>query len=180
MERFEGNGSGSRNEKAVPPDEAASKGREAGRGEDHPENLAHKGPEILRTEKTSSPSKTTVKEIKERMAKGLRLLNFVPKWFKERISCSSRDSKEIHEFWKVAKHLAKRTFGPLMGADEWQAVVSAAAREFYMAAKAATRGKFKMGNSFGFFHAVLEAEGYAHLRRRTQESSGLFYNWLED
>ncbi len=153
---------------------------EASRGEDRPDNLAHKEPEILRTEKTSSPSKTSSKEIKERMAKGLRLLNFVPRWFRERISCASREPREIHELWKVAKHLAKRTFGSFMGADEWQAVVSRAAREFYLSAKAAARGKFKMGNPFGFFHAVLEAEGYAHLRRRTQEESGLFYNWLED
>lgn len=155
-------------------------GIEAGGGAGRSENLAHKEPEILRTEKTSSPSKTTVKEIKERMAKELRLLNFVPRWFKERIGCVSRDPKEIHELWKVSRHLAKRTFGSFMGADEWQSVVSKAAREFYLSAKAAAQGKFKMGNPFGFFHAVLEAEGYAHLRRRAQEESGLFYDWLDD
>jgi len=149
-------------------------------GEDRPEKPAHKEAEILHTEKTTSPSKTTVEEIKERMAKGRRLLNFVPKWFRERIVCCSRDGREVYEFWKVFKHLSKRTFGALMGADELQEVVSKAIREFYLSAKAAARGKFRMANPFGFFHTVLEAEGYAHIRREAQASSSLLYNWLED
>ena len=150
------------------------------RGENRSENLAHKEPEILRTEKTTSPSKTTYKEIKERMAKGPRLLNFVPRWFKERIGCASRGPKEIHEFWKVSRHLERRTFGAVMNADEWQEVVGRATREFYLSAKAAAHGKFKMDNPFGFFHAVLEAEGYAYVRRQVHESSDLFYDWLQD
>ena len=149
------------------------------REEDCPEKLAHKESEILRTKKTTSPLKTIVKEIKERMASGRRLLNFVPRWFKDRIGCCAREGREVYEFWKVAKHLKKRTFGVVMSTDEWQEVVGGAIREFFLSAKAATRGKFKMGNPYGFFHAVLEAEGYARVRRQVHESSDLFYNWLE-
>lgn len=158
----------------------SGQGASDGMGADRPENLAHKGAEILHTEKTTSPSKTTVEEIKERMAKGLRLLNFVPGWFRERIACCSKDGREVYEFWKVAKHLVKRAFGTLMGANELQDIVSKAIREFYLSAKAAARGKFRMANPYGFFHAVLEAEGHAYVRRRAQQASGVLYNWLAD
>lgn len=142
--------------------------------------VAYKGEENLHTEKTSSPSKTTVKEIKERKANTNRLLNLVPRWFQDRISCCSKDAREVFEYWKVSKHLVKKTFGSLVGADEWQEIVCKSAREFYLSAKAASRGKFKMHNPVGFFHSVLEAEAYAHVRHCAQESSWVFYNWLED
>ena len=158
----------------------SSKAVAAGKGEDRFEELAHKEPENLRTDKTTSPFKTTVKKIKERMASGKRLLNFVPKWFKERIGCCAREGREVFEYWKVAKHLMKRTFGAVMSIDEWRETVDRAIREFFLSAKAASRGKFKMDNPFGFFHAVLETEGYAHVRRRTQDESGVLYDWLED
>lgn len=151
----------------------------ASKGEDRFENVAHKEPENLRTVKTTSSSKTTSKEQEERMAKERRLLNFVPKWFRERIACCSAKGREVHEYWKVAKHLMSRTFGAAIETQDRRAVVSAAVREFYQSAKAASRGKFRMANPFGFFHSVLEAEAYAHVRRCAQRMSGVFYNWLE-
>lgn len=151
-----------------------------GRGEDRPEKVAYKGEENLHTKKTSSPSKTTVKEIKERKANANRLRNFVPRWFQDRISCCSKDAREVFEYWKVSKHLVKKTFGSLVGADEWQEIVRRSAREFYLSAKAASRGKFKMHNPVGFFHSVLEAEAYAYVRRAAQHASPMLYNWLED
>ena len=147
---------------------------------DRSENVAHKEPENLRTVKTTSPSKTTFKEQEERMAKERRLLNFVPKWFRERISCCSAKGKEVHEYWKVAKHLMGRIFGAAIEAKDRQAVISAAVREFYRSAKAASRGKFKMANPFGFFHAVLEAEGHAFARRQAHGKSGTLYDWLAE
>lgn len=141
--------------------------------------VAYKGEENLHTEKTNSSSKTTVKEIKERKANDNRLLNFVPKWFQDRIGCCSRDAREVFEYWKVSKHLVRKTFGSLVEANEWQEIVCKSAREFFLSAKAASRGKFKMHNPVGFFHSVLEAEAYAYVRHCAHESSGVFFNWLE-
>lgn len=141
--------------------------------------VAYKGEENLHTEKTNSSSKTTVKEIKERKANDNRLLNFVPKWFQDRIGCCSRNAREVFEYWKVSKHLVRKTFGSLVEANEWQEIVCKSAREFFLSAKAASRGKFKMHNPVGFFHSVLEAEAYAYVRHCAHESSGVFFNWLE-
>lgn len=160
--------------------EPCAGGVEEFRGESRSEKVAHKGEENLRTIKTSSPFKTTLKKTKERIANGKRLLNFVPKWFQNQIGCCSRDAREVFEYWKVTKHLARRTFGSVVGADEWRETVGKAVREFYLSAKAASRGKFKMNNPVGFFHSVLEAEAYAYVRRCAQRTSGIFYNWLED
>ena len=113
------------------------------------ENVAYKGAENLHTKKTTSPPKTSLKESKERMAKDVRLLNFVPAWFKERIGCCAMEAREVHEYWKVCRYLMRRTFGSLMGAKEWQGTVNAAIREFYLSAKASTRGKFQMHNVAG-------------------------------
>ena len=143
------------------------------------EKLAHKDPENLHTKKTTSSFKTTIKEIKERCAKELRLLNFIPKWFKEQIACYSKKAREVYEYWKVTKHLMNRTFGTAIEAEEKQAVVRSTVREFFLSAKAAARGKFRMHNPYGFFHAVLKAEGYAYIRRKGQASSTILYNWLE-
>lgn len=142
--------------------------------------VAYKDGENLHTKKTSSPSKTTVKELKERKANVNRLLNFVPRWFQDRIGCCSRDAREVFEYWKVSKHLVKKTFGSLVEADEWREIVRKSVREFYLSAKDASQGKFKIHNPIGFFHSILEAEAYAHVRRCAQDSSGVFYNWLED
>lgn len=149
-------------------------------GEERPKKVAHKEAEKLRTEKTTSFSKTTAKEVKERKANGNRLLNFVPKWFQDRIGCCSKDAGEVLEYWKASRHLVRKTFGSLVGADEWQEIVCKSAREFYLSAKAASRGKFKMHNPVGFFHSVLEAEAYAYVRRAAQHASPMLYNWLED
>ena len=148
--------------------------------EERIENVAYKEPENLHTKKTTSLFKNPPKEHKERIAKERRLLNFVPKWFKDRIACCSTQGRAVYEYWKVAKHLMGRTFGPAIAAKDVQEVVGRAVREFFLSAKEAARGKFRMSNPFGFFHAVLEAEGYAHVRREVQTSSPLFYNWLED
>lgn len=150
------------------------------KGEGRFKNAAYKGEENLHANKTKPPSKTTVKEIKERMANGKRLLNFIPEWFQDRMGWYSRDAREMLEYWKVSRHLVRRTFGSLLGAEEWQEIVRRSAREFYLSAKAASCGKFKMHNPVGFFHSVLEAEAYAHVRHCAQESSSVFYNWLEE
>ena len=175
-ERFSPEVKGERKNAAEP----CSDGVEECRGGSRSEKVAHKGEGNLHTMKTSSPFKTTLKEIKERIANGKRLLNFVPKWFQDQIGCCSRDAKEVFEYWKVTKHLARRTFSSLIGAHEWKEVVCKSTRSFYLSAKAASRGKFKMHNPVGFFHSVLEAEAYAHVRHCVQESSDVLYNWLED
>lgn len=149
-------------------------------GKSQAQKLAHKDPENLRTKKTTSLFKTSLKDHKERIAKDRRLLNFVPKWFKEKIACCSTKAKEVYEYWKVTKHLMDRTFGTSIKAKEREGVVARSIRELFLSAKASARGKFKMRNPFGFFHAILEAEGYAYVRREAQASSLIFYNWLED
>lgn len=149
-------------------------------GKEPSKNVAHKAKKNLRTNKTTSPPKTTVKENKERIAKDRRLLNFIPRWFKEQIACYTSEAKTTYELWKVAKHLVERKLGSMIDVEERKDVVRRAIREFYLSAKAAARGKFDMRNPFGFFHTVLEAEGYAHVRRQVQASSSLFYNWLEE
>ena len=148
-------------------------------GEDRSGKPAHKEPENLRTDKTISPSKTSLKEHKERITKTDRLLNFVPQWFKEQISCYTGEAKSTYELWKVTKYLMNRTFGTAIDVEERQIVVRKAIREFYLSAKASVRGKFKMRNPFGFFHSILEAEGHAHARRQAHAESSLLYNWLE-
>ena len=159
--------------------EAAIAAREKD-AEEASENVAHKEQENLRTIKTTSPSKTTEKENKERKAKDRRLLNFVPQWFKEQVACYTKEPKPTFELWKVVKHLIERRLGCAIAVEDRQEVVRRAVREFYRSAKAAARGTFAMRNPFGLFHAILEAEGYAHARRQAHASSPLFYNWLEE
>lgn len=148
-------------------------------GKPQVEKLAHKDAENLHTKKTTSSFKTSLKDHKERIAKENRLLNFVPKWFKERIACCSTKGKEVYEYWKVAKHLMNR-FGAAIKKEERNEIVSGSIRELYLSAKASARGKFEMRNPYGFFHAILEAEGYAHIRREAQASSLVLYDWLEN
>lgn len=145
-----------------------------------PKKVAHKEGENLHTKKTISSFRSTIKEFKERITSVQRLLNFVPRWFKEQISCYSKDEKEVYELWKVTKQLMRGTFDASLKASERQGVIRAAIRSFYLSAKAAARGKFRIHNPFGFFHTVLEAEGHAHIRRQAQASSSVLYNWLED
>lgn len=148
-------------------------------GELQAKKLAHKDAENLRTQKTTSLFKTSLKDHKERIAKEHRLLNFVPKWFKEKIACCSTKGREVYEYWKVTKHLMDCTFGTSINQEEREGVVARSIRELFLSAKASARGKFEMRNPYGFFHAILEAEGYAHIRREAQASSLIFYNWLE-
>ena len=160
--------------------ERAAQASVATEGEDRSEKPAHKESENLRTDKTTSPNKTSSKENRERITKTDRLLNFVPQWFKEQISCYTGEAKPTYELWKVAKHLMSRTFGTAIDVEERQVVVRKAVREFYLSAKASVRGKFKMRNPFGFFYSILEAEGHAHARRKAQSSSSVLYDWLEE
>lgn len=169
-----------------------------------PQELAHKSGENLHTKKALSSSKPVAKATRERIAstrseneqqesiqtKGKnkskgpasskRLLNLVPEWFRERIACCAREAKAVHEYWKVAKHLTRKV--SCIGADGEgeKLVVETAVREFFKASKAATKGRFVMANPYGFFHSVLEAETTAHIRRRAQEESPVFYDWLAE
>lgn len=164
------------------------------------EEPAHKESENLHTKKAPSPSKPAAKAARQRLAnrrpesrqqgktgtepeaparsKGgsKRLLNLVPEWFRERIACCAREPEAVHEYWKVAKHLSRKVF--TLGAADEESVVSTAVREFFRASKAATKGRFAMANPFGFFHAVLEAEATAHVRRRAHDESPVLYDWL--
>ena len=162
-------------------------------------NLAHKEGENLHTKKAPSPSKPVAKATRERMAstrpeaeqqekanaKGKipargdkRLLNLVPEWFQERIACCTREPKAVHEYWKVARHLTRKVFDLGADGEGERFVIQTAIREFFKASKAAARDKFIMRNPFGFFHAVLEAETTAHVRRRAHDESPVLYDWL--
>lgn len=149
-------------------------------GGEAPEKVAHKDEENLHTKKTKSSLKTSLKEYKERNTKVRRLLNFVPKWFKEKIACCATAPKEIYEFWKVSKHLTDRKHGNHINKDEMITIVTEAVREFYLAAKAASQGKFPMMNPYGFFHAILETEISAHIRREAQATQPTLYRWWEE
>lgn len=138
---------------------------------------AYKKRENLHTEITKSSLKTPDKDQEERKAKDRRILNFIPKWFKEKISCCATQPKAVLEYWKVAKHLTKRVHGKQLSNEEAIAVVSDAVLEFYKAAKAASRGAFAMGNPYGFFFEVLRVEIGGYVRRRAfaaQEEHGLY------
>lgn len=149
-------------------------------GEEAPEKVAHKGQENLHTKKTKSSLKTTHKDYKERNTKAHRLLNFVPKWFKEKIACCATEPKAVYEYWKISKHLASYKYGDRIAREEMSDVVELAIREFYPAAKAASQGKFSMNNPFGFFHLILEIEIGGYIRRKAQVDRPSLFGWCEE
>lgn len=146
-------------------------------GGEAPEKVAHKDGKKLRTKKTRSSLKTTYKEHKERYTKERRLLNFVPKWFKEKIACCATNPREVYEFWKVSKYLTSHRYGERIAREDVSDVVTLAIREFYSAAKAASLGKFPMEKPFGFFHTVLETEIGGHIRRKAQAVCPTLYDY---
>lgn len=137
-------------------------------GGEAPGKVAYKDEKNLRTKKTKSLLNTPHKEYKERHTRARRLLNFVPKWFKEKIACCATEPKAVYEYWKVAKHLLRRRYSDRIAREEMPDVVTLAIVEFYQAAKAASQGKFPMENPFGFFHTVLETEIGGYIRRNAQ------------
>ena len=154
-------------------------GSSDGKEEVSAEKPAHKDSQNLRTVKTTSPSKTSLKEHKERIAKERRLLNFVHEWFKEKVACCAREAKRVYEYWKITKGLLGRTYADRIEVQDRAGVLAAAVDEFFKACKASARGAFQMKNPYGFFHAVLQEEAQAHIRREAHASSLLFYDWLE-
>lgn len=137
-------------------------------GEEASQKVAYKDEENLRTKKTKSSLKTPHKEHKERNTKARRLLNYVPKWFKEKISCCATQPKEVYELWKVSSYLTSYRYGSRIKREEASEVITLAICEFYQAAKAASKGKFSMENPFGFYHTILETEIGGYIRRKAQ------------
>ena len=161
----------------------------------HSTEVAHKDGRNLHTKITNPSAKTTDQEIKERNTKARpasrkparkgkkkseRLLNFVPKWFREKIACCATETKSVYEYWKVAKHLAYGVFENRIAKEDKPAVIEESISEFYKAAKAASKGKFAMHNPYGFFHSVVEAQAISYAPGDNHAISVPFYNWLED
>ena len=140
--------------------------------------VAHKEPENLQPNKTKSSLKTTAKDSKERYTSSGRLLNFVPRWFKETIACCATEGKSVLEYWRVTKHLTQRVYGERLMRERVGQVVQTTVLEFYQAAKAATKGKFCMHNPYGYYFRMLEAGVTTQIRRDARSQGAPFYNWL--
>lgn len=100
-----------------------------------------------------------------------RLLNFVPKDFKELFAAITTSPREIYEYWRVAKYACEAERG--LGRSETKKTYEAAFAEFYDAIKAASKGKFEMLNPFGFYCSVMRSyAGQTFRKLRTGDDFG--------